>query len=250
MANLHEGHRQRLKERFLREGLDHFEPHTVLELLLFYAVPQRDTNELAHRLIARFGSLDAVFDAAFDELCAVEGIGRNTATLLKLVPDLTRRYLDSADHEQVLLTSVQAIGDFLRPKFLGRTKEMVFLLCLNNKGGLTYGDFIAEGTIDSAPMYSRTILEAAMRCPLFWRTIIRMDLPCHLMLIWRRRKVFATRSQLQRSACLIILFLQDRIIFLCAIQALFVWKAAFNGLIQKSCVNAAAYKIASKSELK
>ena len=148
MANLHEGHRQRLKERFLREGLDHFEPHTVLELLLFYAVPQRDTNELAHRLIARFGSLDAVFDAAFDELCAVEGIGRNTATLLKLVPDLTRRYLDSADHEQVLLTSVQAIGDFLRPKFLGRTKEMVFLLCLNNKGGLTYGDFIAEGTID------------------------------------------------------------------------------------------------------
>ena len=54
MANLHEGHRQRLKERFLREGLDHFEPHTVLELLLFYAVPQRDTNELAHRLIARF----------------------------------------------------------------------------------------------------------------------------------------------------------------------------------------------------
>ena len=76
MANLHEGHRQRLKERFLREGLDHFEPHTVLELLLFYAVPQRDTNELAHRLIARFGSLDAVFDAAFDELCAVEGIGR------------------------------------------------------------------------------------------------------------------------------------------------------------------------------
>ena len=163
MANLHEGHRQRLKERFLREGLDHFEPHTVLELLLFYAVPQRDTNELAHRLIARFGSLDAVFDAAFDELCAVEGIGRNTATLLKLVPDLTRRYLDSADHEQVLLTSVQAIGDFLRPKFLGRTKEMVYLLCLNNKGGLTYGDFIAEGTIDSAPMYSRTILEAAMR---------------------------------------------------------------------------------------
>ena len=117
MANLHEGHRQRLKERFLREGLDHFEPHTVLELLLFYAVPQRDTNELAHRLIARFGSLDAVFDAAFDELCAVEGIGRNTATLLKLVPDLTRRYLDSADHEQVLLTSVQAIGDFCVQNF-------------------------------------------------------------------------------------------------------------------------------------
>ena len=98
MANLHEGHRQRLKERFLREGLDHFEPHTVLELLLFYAVPQRDTNELAHRLIARFGSLDAVFDAAFDELCAVEGIGRNTATLLKLVPDLTRRYPVSYTH--------------------------------------------------------------------------------------------------------------------------------------------------------
>ena len=75
MANLHEGHRQRLKERFLREGLDHFEPHTVLELLLFYAVPQRDTNELAHRLIARFGSLDAVFDAAFMNCVQWRGLG-------------------------------------------------------------------------------------------------------------------------------------------------------------------------------
>lgn len=86
MANVHEGHRQRLRDRFLKEGLDGFAPHNVLELLLFYAVPQRDTNELAHRLLARFGSLSGVLDADFDELCQVEGVGANVATLLKLVP--------------------------------------------------------------------------------------------------------------------------------------------------------------------
>lgn len=64
---IHENHRERIKRRFLIEGLDNFEPHNVLELLLFYSIPQRDTNELAHKLIERFGSLSEVFDASFDD---------------------------------------------------------------------------------------------------------------------------------------------------------------------------------------
>ncbi len=164
MSSVHEGHRQRLKDRFLKNGLDDFETHNVLELLLFYAVPQRDTNELAHRLLKQFGSLSAIFNAHFDELCKVEGVGSNVATLIKMVPDLARRYLDDCDRKKVTLTTVDAIGEFLRPKFIGRTKEQIFLLCLNNKGGVAYGDFIIEGTIDSAPMYTRYILEIALRC--------------------------------------------------------------------------------------
>ena len=128
MANVHEGHRQRLRDRFLKEGLDGFAPHNVLELLLFYAVPQRDTNELAHRLLTRFGSLSGVLDADFDELCQVEGVGANVATLLKLVPGLARRYLDDYDENGVVLTTIEEVGTFLRPKFIGRNNEMIFLL--------------------------------------------------------------------------------------------------------------------------
>lgn len=163
MANVHEGHRQRLKDRFLKEGLDGFAPHNVLELLLFYAVPQRDTNELAHRLLARFGSLSGVLDADFDELCQVEGVGANVATLLKLMPGLARRYLDDYDKKGVVLTSIEEVGAFLRPKFVGRKNEMIFLLCMDSRGSVVYGDFIAEGSINAAPMYTRNILEAAMR---------------------------------------------------------------------------------------
>ncbi len=163
MGSIHEGHRQRLRERFLKQGLDDFEAHNVLELLLFYAIPMKDTNELAHRLLQRFGSISAVFDADIDDLCQVDGVGRNTAVLLKMIPGLTRRYLEDSDKEPVILSSVEQIGSFLLPKFVGRTKEMVYLLCLNNKGGIAYADFVMSGTVNAAPMYSREIVEAALR---------------------------------------------------------------------------------------
>ena len=71
---MHKDHRKHTKDRFLSEGLDSFEPHNVLELLLFYSIPQKDTNETAHMLITRFGSLSAVFDAPYDDLLTVPGI--------------------------------------------------------------------------------------------------------------------------------------------------------------------------------
>lgn len=162
-AGIHEGHRGRLKDRFVKSGLDGFQDHNVLELLLFYAIPQRDTNELAHLLMKEFGSLNAVFDADFQDLCNVKGIGQNTAVLIKMIPDLARRYLEGCTTKTDMFTEIAQIGDFLRPKFVGRTNEMVFLLCLDNKGGIVYADFIAEGAINAAPIYVRPILETAMR---------------------------------------------------------------------------------------
>ena len=75
--NVHSGHRQRLKERFLRDGLDNFEEHQVLELLLFYGIPQRDTNTIAHELIRKFGSLSRVLEATPEELQQVNYVGEN-----------------------------------------------------------------------------------------------------------------------------------------------------------------------------
>lgn len=90
--NLHENHRARVRKRFEHEGLKTFADHNVLELLLFYSIPQKDTNDIAHRLLDEFGSLSAVFDAPKDVLMNVVGVGENTATLIKLMPELFSRY--------------------------------------------------------------------------------------------------------------------------------------------------------------
>ena len=90
--NRHAGHRQRVKEEFLARGLEGWPDHRVLELLLFYAIPQGDVNPLAHELIDRFGSLDKVLDASADELKKVPGLGEHSIALLRLIPQLSGRY--------------------------------------------------------------------------------------------------------------------------------------------------------------
>ena len=88
----HEGHRQRLRRRFLLEGLDNFDEVQVLELLLFYAIPRRDTNPIAHALLEQFGSLSGVLEAPVSALAQVPGMGENGATLLQLVTAASRRW--------------------------------------------------------------------------------------------------------------------------------------------------------------
>ena len=92
MTNEHAGHRQRLRGQFLKNGPDSLYPHQLLELLLFYAIPQKDTNGLAHSLINRFGSLSAVLDASPEELMSVKGVGRNTAILIKAASEVYAEY--------------------------------------------------------------------------------------------------------------------------------------------------------------
>ena len=91
---IHDGHRQRMKSRFLEVGLDGFNDHNALEMLLFYALPRKDTNELAHELLNHFGSLAAVLEADHKALSEIDGIGENAAVLLKLIPDISRRYME------------------------------------------------------------------------------------------------------------------------------------------------------------
>lgn len=108
---LHDGHRQRKRERFLKQGADGLADHEVLELLLYYAIPRRDTNELAHRLIQHFGTLDAVFQAPPEALMQVSGIGENAAVLLNLVPAAQRCARRSVSAERIL-NSVERCGAY------------------------------------------------------------------------------------------------------------------------------------------
>ena len=161
--SIHAGHRQRLKERFLRDGLDHFEEHQVLELLLFYGIPQRDTNEIAHELIRKFGSLSKVLEATPEELSEVKYVGDNVTTLFQLITAVARYYQVNCAMREEILTSIDACGRYLVPFFYERQNETVFLLCLDAKCKVLSCEKVGEGSVNSAGVPVRKIVELALK---------------------------------------------------------------------------------------
>ncbi len=159
----HDGHRKRLKARFVKSGLDDFEPHNILELLLFYSIPRKDTNPIAHKLISRFGSLSGVFDAKPEELMKVDGITENTAVLISMVPQMARKYLEDKADALNAIGGFKDIGMYLMPKFIGRTVETIMLASLDNKNKIISCNIIAEGESDHATLSKRKVMEEAMR---------------------------------------------------------------------------------------
>lgn len=152
-----------MKARFLREGLDAFEDHNALELLLFYAVPQRDTNELAHKLISSFGSFSAVFDAPVESLMQVGGIKENAAVLIKLMPALYGKYAQNKQSAGTLfLKSAQAAGEYLVPQFAGQSAERFLAICMNHKCKVLKTVVISDGTANSTALRSRQLAEAVI----------------------------------------------------------------------------------------
>ena len=161
--SVHSGHRDRLKKRFLTQGLDNFTDIQALELLLFYSISRQDTNPIAHRLLEQFGSLSQVLEAPAEELTKVEGIGEHSAILLKLINEMGRYYLvDRAQRERILPT-IDDCARYLQPCFYGRTMETVFLLCLDAKCKVLSCREIGEGTINSAGISVRKVVETAIR---------------------------------------------------------------------------------------
>lgn len=162
MMSIHDGHRQRLKNRFRQEGLDKFDEIQVLELLLFYAIPQKDTNPLAHALLDHFGSLSQVLEAPAEELEKIPGVGSNVSTLLNLTTDLARYYMVNRMSQNEILTSTEKCGDYLLPYFFGRRNETVFILCLDAKCKVLGCKEVGEGSVNSASVPIRRIVEMAL----------------------------------------------------------------------------------------
>jgi len=160
----HDGHRERLRRQFLDHGLEALRDYEVLELLLFYAIPRRDTNPIARKLLQHFGSLAAVLDASPSELQQVAGIGENAAVLLQMITPLSRRYLQAKTEKSVLLTSSRACGTFLIPYFLGERDELVYLLCLDGKGQLLCCRLLQRGCSNSVGVSIRKAAEIAISC--------------------------------------------------------------------------------------
>ena len=160
--SIHDGHRQRLKRRFLEEGLDNFSDIQVLELLLFYCIPRKDTNPIAHELLARFGSLSQVLEAPVEELSKVSGISENAATLLHLTTAVGRYYLVDRSSRIEVLNTIEGCARYLLPFFFGRRNETVFLLCLDAKCKVLCCREVGEGSVNSASISVRKIVETAL----------------------------------------------------------------------------------------
>jgi len=160
--SIHDGHRARLKERFRQEGLDNFSDIQVLELLLFYAIPRQDTNPIAHALLEHFGTLSQVLEAPAEELEKVSGIGSNAATLLNLTTAVGRYYLVNRSTQNVILNTIEKCGEYLVPFFFGRRNETVFILCLDAKCKVLCCKEVGEGSVNSANVPIRRIVELAL----------------------------------------------------------------------------------------
>ena len=160
---MHAGHRQRMKQRFAETGLLGFDDLNALELLLFYAVPRQDTNPIAHALIDRFGSLNQVLEASLDELQEVEGVGANTATLLKLVPAICQRYLQNKGREKVSYTTISQLQDYIIPLFAFEAEELLYLICMDSANHIIHREIVSQGNEEMVFADPKTIARIAMK---------------------------------------------------------------------------------------
>lgn len=158
----HVNHRTRLRERFAKEGLDNFNDINALELLLFYCIPRKDTNPIAHGLIDHFGNLDNVINAKPQELKKIPGIGDQAVTFLSLLKQLERyRQIQRKDVGKVM-SDLDTCGKYLLPHFSGLQNETVYLLCLDAKSKLVCCRKVGEGSVNSANIPVRRIVEIAL----------------------------------------------------------------------------------------
>ncbi|MEO5377217.1 MAG: DNA repair protein RadC [Magnetococcus sp. DMHC-6] len=161
---LHQGHRARLRQRYLREGLEGFENHQVLEMLLFYAIPRQDTNQIAHLLLKRFGSFAAILEADPQDLATVPGMGEVAATFLSMIPPLTRYYLqDRVKRIKLPLDEAENSKSYVIPLMTGRTEEVFYVLCLDSSCRLLFPALISRGTVKEALIHPRHVVEATLR---------------------------------------------------------------------------------------
>lgn len=138
--------------------------HNLLELLLFYSIPRKDTNEIAHRLIAAFGSLSRVFDASYEELMEIDGIGESSALLISMIPSICRRYIESSNSPKVNLSESEEAMNYIIRKYYGSNKvESFYMLCLDAVGNLINCCKLGEGTPGSVIVDKRKVLETALR---------------------------------------------------------------------------------------
>lgn len=161
--NIHTGHRQRMKERYVYNGLESFADHEVLELLLFYCIPMRDTNALAHRMLKEFGTLHTLFDTNPQEIARRCKTSLSTAVLISMIPALYKRYSATKWAKRTDLSTSKKAGEYAISLFAGETNECFFMICMDSQSRLLHTVLVSRGTVDETQIYPRQIVELALQ---------------------------------------------------------------------------------------
>ncbi|HEX3020532.1 MAG TPA: DNA repair protein RadC [Chitinispirillaceae bacterium] len=158
------GHRSRLLQRYIGAGIDSLHLHEIVELLLTYAIPRRDTKQIAHQLVTRFKTISSVLNASEDELIRINGITTRSATLFHLLRDVMAICLKERYEKQDLITHRRDVEEYLRFYFGHRKDEYVAAIFLDNSNHILQTEIVAEGTVNQCAVYPRLIIERALRC--------------------------------------------------------------------------------------
>ncbi len=165
MSELHKGHRKRVRERLLKEGMENMQPHEVLEYLLFHVIHRRNTNELAHELLNTFGSLADVFHAPRSELMKINGVGDKTATFLNMMVPTMQVYLDSYKNDRLYFKNLEDYGRFVYNKYLGSTVEKMSVLCMDSTYKFIGFSWVGSGDSSQVSFSTKAIVEAVLKYP-------------------------------------------------------------------------------------
>ena len=161
--NPHAKHRERMRQRFLKYGLDVMADHEALEMLLFYAIPRKDTNKIAHRVVEEFGNLHNLFDAHALDVMWRCGLTENTAVLIALIAPLARRYSLSKWNGRTSFEDGKALGEYAKSLFIGEASECFYIICLDNNFNLISAEFLERGTDDRIELYPKEILRRVIQ---------------------------------------------------------------------------------------
>jgi len=158
---IHEGHRERRRKLYEKAGLDAFADHEVLEMILFYALPRRDTNELAHQLIKTFGSLRRVLLSPAELLAQIPGIGNNAAVLLSLFGSVYER-LARPEPPKKILGSLSAAGAFFFELLKDKQEECLYAICADSKGQVKECRLLSSGSSNIVEVSTRVAIQQIM----------------------------------------------------------------------------------------
>ncbi len=160
----HDGHRKRMKDRFLQDGgFDYFAQHEILELLLYSTNARRDTNPIAHDLISEFGNIANVMDADPEELKKIDGVGESSAFLLSMIPHLCRAYNQVKWSRNITLGTTDLAGQYAINLFIGKALEEFHIICVDSNKRVFYQGRLAKGTINEVPAYPRVVVEEVLK---------------------------------------------------------------------------------------
>ena len=163
MSNIHEGHRDRMRTRYLQEGADGMASHEILEILLYGTIPRGDTNEIAHHLLDEFGSISNLIEADPYEIAKTAGVGIKSAVFLSLLHELVLRYEREKLEQKPALTSIPRSVDYCKTLLAFRPRECFYAICLDSRRKIIHTAKISEGTVNDAAVSPRLVVEKALR---------------------------------------------------------------------------------------